>query len=94
MPSSPDSDGGEHTSLSTHVTESSLTISGCSGSSNSGNTGDSSTCSPGFSGVLHTGSVVDGMTLSSVLRDVGVDEVDDIGSDTSAENSGKNDLGA
>jgi hypothetical protein len=32
--------------------------------------------------VFHTGVVVDGMTLSSVFIDVGVDEVDNISSDT------------
>lgn len=92
VPSSPDSDGSEHSSLSTHVSEGTLTISGCSGPGNSGNSGHSSTCSPGLSGVLHTGVVLDGMTLSSVLADVGVDEVDDIGPDSDAEDGGEDSL--
>lgn len=36
--------------------------------------------------------VVDSMTLSSVFRDVGVDKVDDIGSDSDAEDSGEGDV--
>jgi hypothetical protein len=44
--------------------------------------------------VLHAGEEVDCVTLSSVLGDVGVDEVDDIGSDSDAEDSGEDEVGA
>ena len=89
VPSSPDADGGEHASLAAHVTEGTLTVSAGSGSSHSGNTGDSATSSPRFGGVLHAGLVVDGVTLTSVLGDVGVHKVDDIGPDSGGEDGGE-----
>lgn len=92
MPSPPDSNGGEHSTLSAHVTEGTLAVSAGSGSTNSGNTGDSSTSSPRLSGVLHTSLEVDSVTLSSVLGNVGVDKVDDIRPDASAEDSGEDDV--
>lgn len=92
VPSSPDPDGGEHSTLSAHVTEGTLSVSAGSGSSNSGNTGDSATSSPGLGGVLHAGLEVDGVTLSSVLGNVGVDKVDDIRPDAGAEDSGEDDV--
>ena len=83
MPSSPDTDGCEHSSLAAHVTECTLSISTGSTASNSRNTGDGTTSSPGFSRMLHTCMEVDSMTLTSVLGNVGVHEVDDIRSDSS-----------
>jgi hypothetical protein len=94
VPSPPDADGCEHSSLSAHVSEGTLAVPGSTRASNSGNTGHSSTSTPRLSGVLHTSMVVDGMTLSSVFGDVGVDEVDDIGSDSNAEHSGEDDTAA
>jgi len=44
--------------------------------------------------VLHTGIVLDGMTLSSVLADVCVNEVDDIRSDSDAEDGGEDGFAA
>lgn len=44
--------------------------------------------------MLHTGIVLDGMTLSSVLADVGVNEVDDIRSDSDAEDGGEDGFAA
>lgn len=44
--------------------------------------------------MFHTCFVVDGMSLSSVFGDVGVDEVDDIRSDSDAEDGGEDDVGA
>lgn len=41
----------------------------------------------------HAGVELDGMTLPSVLGDVGVDEVDDVSPDTGAEDSGQDELG-
>ena len=40
--------------------------------------------------MLHTGLVVDSVTLSSVLSDVGMDEVNNIRSDACAEDSRQN----
>lgn len=93
VPSPPDADGGEHASLAAHVTEGTLAVPAGSTATNSGNTGDCAACSPGLSGVLHTGMEVDGVTLTTVLGDVGVDEVDDIGSDSGGEDGGEDDLG-
>ena len=44
--------------------------------------------------MLHTGEEVDGMTLSSVLGDVSMNEVDNIRSDSDAEDSGKDNIGS
>lgn len=44
--------------------------------------------------MLHTGIVLDGMTLSSVLADVCVNEVDDIRSDSDAEDGGEDGFAA
>jgi hypothetical protein len=44
--------------------------------------------------VFHTGFEVDCVTLSSVLGNVGMNEVDDIRSDSDAEDSGENNVGA
>jgi hypothetical protein len=44
--------------------------------------------------MLHAGLEVDSVTLSSVLGNVGVDKVDDIRSDSSAEDSGEDDVAA
>lgn len=43
--------------------------------------------------MFHTCVEVDGVTLTSVLGDVGVDEVDDIGSDSGGEDSREDQLG-
>jgi hypothetical protein len=94
VPSSPNSDGGEHASLAAHVSEGTLSVSGGSGAGDSGNTGDSATGSPGLSGVFHTSMVLHGVTLSSVFADVGVHEVHDIGSDADAEDSGEHNFAA
>jgi hypothetical protein len=42
--------------------------------------------------VLHACEEVDSVTLSSVFGDVGVYEVDDIGSDSDTEDSGEDDV--
>jgi len=42
--------------------------------------------------MFHTGFEVDCVTLSSVLGNVGMNEVDDIRSDSNAEDSGENDV--
>ena len=89
VPSSPDSKRGKHSSLSTHVSECSLSWSACSWSTNTRNTGNSTTSSPRFSWVSHTSIIFDSLTLSSVLWDLGVNEVNDISSDSGTENSGK-----
>jgi len=87
VPFSPDLEWSEHSSLSAHVTEGSLTRSRGTGSLNSWDSCDGSTGSPGGGGVFLTGLVEDGVTLSSVLGKFRVDEVDKIASDWCRENT-------
>ena len=81
VPLSPDLKWGEHTGLSAHVTEGSLTSTRSTRSRNSRNTSNSSTSTPGFGGMFSTSFVENSVTLSSVLREVGVNEMDEIISD-------------
>ena len=92
VPLSPGTEGGEHASLSAHVTESSLSSSGGTRSGNSRNTSDSTSSSPGLSRVLVTLLPEDSVSLSSVLSHVGVAEGNDIISDGGRENGGHSGL--
>jgi hypothetical protein len=92
VPSSPDLEGSEHVTLAAHVTESTLSGSRGTRATDSWDTGDSATSSPGLSGVLLASEVPDSMGLNSVLRDVGVHELDNIISDRSSEHSGHGEL--
>ena len=78
-----------HSSFSTHVSEGSLSGSACSTSTDSWNSGNCSTSSPTFGGVFHTSLVVDGMGLSAVFGQIGVDELDNVQTDGGLENSGE-----
>ena len=91
VPSSEDLEGGEHSTLAALVTEGTLAGSGGTRSTDSGNTGHSATGSPRFSRVNHASLPEDSMSLSSVLVDVGVNELDDVVSDGSSEDSGEGD---
>jgi len=92
VPSSPGLEGSEHSTLSAGVGEGTLSSSGSTRSTDSWNSGDSTTWSPGFSGVLHTGMDEDSVSLSNVLGDLVMDELDDIKSDGSSADSGESDL--
>jgi hypothetical protein len=83
VPVAPGLVGVEHSTASAHVTESSGTRSRGTTTSDTGNTSDSSASSPRLGGSLFTGFVGDGVWLSGVLGDVGMDELDDISSDGS-----------
>jgi len=85
VPFSPDFKWSEHSSLSAHVTESGLTSSGSTGTRDSWNTSDGSTCTPGFSGVLSTSFVENGVTLSSIFGKVRVNKMNEIVSDWGGE---------
>ena len=91
VPSSEDLEGSEHSTFTALVTEGTLAGSGGARATNSGNTGHSATCSPRFSRVNHASLPEDSMSLSSVLVNVGVNELDDVVSDGSSEDSGKGD---
>jgi hypothetical protein len=87
VPLSPDLEWSEHSGLSAHVTESGLSGSRSTGSTNSWDSCDGSSGTPGLSGVLLSCLVEDSMTLSSVLGQFRVNEVDEIVSDWCVENS-------
>jgi hypothetical protein len=91
VPFSPDLKWSEHSSFSAHVTESSLTSSGGTGTRDSWDSCYGSTCSPGFGGVLSTSFVENGVTLSSVLGKLRVDEMHKIVSDWDSEDTGHGD---
>ena len=104
MPLSPDLGGSEHTTLATHVSEGTLAGSGGTTTRNTRNTGNSSTSTPGDGGVLVTGTLEDGVSLTVVLVHatdyanersflLGVDELNNIGTDGSGENSRKSNGG-
>jgi hypothetical protein len=92
VPSSPGLQGSEHSTLSTRVGEGTLSSSGSTRTRDSGNSGNGSTGTPRDSGVLHTGGDGNSMSLSGVLGDLVVDELDDIESDGGSADSGKGDL--
>jgi hypothetical protein len=92
VPSSPGLQGSEHSTLSTRVGEGTLSSSRSTRSTDSGNSGNGSTGTPGDGGMLHTGMDVNSVSLSGVLGDLVMDELDDIKSDGSSANSRKSDL--
>jgi len=92
VPSSPGLKGSEHSSLSAHVTEGTLTRSVGTATTNSGNSGNGTTGTPGFSGVLHTGILLDSVSLSNVLGDLIVNELDNIKSNGSSADFGERNL--
>lgn len=92
VPSSPDLKWSEHATLAAHVTESTLSGSVGTRTTNSGNTSDGTTSTPRFSGVFHASLVPDSMGLDSVLGDVRVHELNDIISDWGGEHSGHWDM--
>ena len=92
VPSSPGLEGSEHSSLSAHVTEGTLARSVGTATTNSGNSGNGTTGTPGFSGVLHTGILLDSVSLSNVLGDLIVNELDNIKSDGSSADFRKRNL--
>ena len=92
VPSSPGLQGSEHSTLSTRVGESTLSSSGSTRTRDSGNSGNGSTRTPGDSGVLHTGMNINSVSLSGVLGDLVVNELNNIKSDESSANSRKSDL--
>lgn len=92
VPSSPGLQGSEHSTLSTRVGEGTLSSSGSTRTRDSGNSGNGSTGTPGDGGVLHTGMDVNSVSLSGVLGDLVVNELNNIKSDGSSANSRKSNL--
>jgi len=92
VPSSPGLQGSEHSTLSTRVGEGTLSSSGSTRTRDSGNSGNGSTGTPGDSGVLHTSMNVNSVSLSGVLGDLVMNELNDIKSDGSSADSRKSNL--
>jgi len=93
MPSSPDLVRSEHATTSAHVTEGGLTGTVGSTSRDTRDTGDGATGSPGLSRGLVTSTNGDSVSLATVLVDVGVDELNHIGSNGGGEHGGESVLG-
>lgn len=87
VPLSPSLGWSEHTTTTTHVTESSLTGTVGTTTTDSWDSGNSSTGTPGFGGGLVTGLLGDGVCLSLVLVDSDKDRVDQVWSDWSREDN-------
>lgn len=92
VPSSPGLEGGEHTTLSTRVSEGTLSSSVGTGTTDSGNSGNGSTGTPRDGGVLHTSLSEDSVSLTGVSGDLVVNELDDIESDGGSADSGEGNL--
>lgn len=93
VPSSPGLGRGEHTTTSTHVTESSLTGTVGTTTTNSWNSGDGTTGTPGLSGGLVTSLLRNSVSLSLVLVNSGENRVNNVGSNWSSEHSWQRQLG-
>jgi hypothetical protein len=78
VPSSKGLEWEGHSTFSTHVSESSLSVSGSTRSFDSWNSGNSSSGSPRLSRVLHTSISIDSMSLSRVSGDVVVNILNNI----------------
>lgn len=93
VPSAVGLGGGEHTSSTAHVTESSLSGAVGSSSRNTWNTSDGTTSTPGLSRSLVTCFSGDSVGLSSVLGDISVNVLNDIETDGGAQDSWETGLG-
>src|SRR5574337_822008 len=69
VPTAPDLSGSEHSTTTTHISESTLTSTVSTAAGNTGNTGHSTSSTPGFRGGLMAGALADGVGLTAVLRD-------------------------
>lgn len=92
VPLSPGLGGGEHSSSSAHVTESSLAGSVGTTTRDTRNTSNSSTSSPRFSRCLMTSVLGDSVRLTLVLVHVLEDILNNVRSDGSGEDGGKSDV--
>jgi hypothetical protein len=87
VPSSVGLEGSKHSTLAALVTEGTLARARSTRATNTRNTSDSATSSPRLSGVLHASLEENSVSLSAVLVHVGVNELNDVVSDGSSEDS-------
>jgi hypothetical protein len=92
VPPSPRSQGSEHASLPAHVAERTLATSMSTTSGHSRDTSHGSSRAPGFGTVLHTGLDENTMSLSSVSREILVNEPNNVWSDWCSEDSREGDV--
>jgi hypothetical protein len=91
VPLSPGLGRSEHTTATTHVTESGLTGTVSTRTVNTRNTSNSTTSTPRFGRGLLTSLGRDSISLTLVLGHVGVDKVDNVRTNGSLEDGGKGD---
>jgi hypothetical protein len=92
VPLSPSLEWSKHTTTSAHVTESGLAGSVGSATSDTWDTCNGTTGTPGFGTSLFTGNLLDTVTLSRILAQVGVHKVDEVSSDGRLEDGWRGNL--
>jgi hypothetical protein len=85
MPAAVSLGGGEHTTATAHVAEGTSTAGLGTRAGDTGDTGDGAAGTPGSGRVVHAGEAGDGVSLTSVLGHLGVDELNDVVTDGSGE---------
>ena len=93
MPTTPDLGRSEHTTTATHVSEGSLTSTMGTTTGDTGDTGHGATGTPGLEGGLVSSLFGHDVLLALVVRDLGADEVDDVGPDEGFHDIGQSDGG-
>ena len=92
VPLTPGLGGCEHASSTTHVSEGSLPGSGSTSSSDTWDTGNGTSGTPRRGRNLLTGSDGDGVGLTLVLVDVGVNKLNNVGTERGRHDSGESSL--
>ena len=81
VPAAPNLGGSEHSATATHVSEGTLASAVGTASGDTGDTGHRASGTPGLGGGLVSGALGHSVGLAFIVGDLGVDEVDDVGSD-------------
>mmetsp|Transcript_7047 Transcript_7047/g.15377 ORF Transcript_7047/g.15377 Transcript_7047/m.15377 type:complete len:172 (+) Transcript_7047:412-927(+) len=92
VPLAPGLGGVEHTSTAAHVSEGTLSGAGRTTAADAGDTGDGTAGTPGAGGHLLTGADGDGVGLTVVLVHVGMNELNDVGTEGSRHDGGEGGL--
>jgi len=93
VPAAPDLGGREHTTAAAHVAEGGLASAVRTAAGDTRNTRNGAARAPGLGGGLVTGAPADGVWLAAVARNVGVDEIDNVGANGSLHDIRKRDGG-
>ena len=92
MPLAPGLGGVEHAAAAAHVAEGALSGAGGTATADAGDTGDGTAGTPGMGRDLLAGPDGDGVGLTVVLVHVGVDELNDVGTEGSRHDGGEGGL--